>query len=146
MSIEENKDVILRMYELLNERNLDAYIELMAPDCAIHTNIGIITREQEEKGDFFKSFPDATNTIDEIVGEGYTVAFQVTYRGTHKGEFLGIAPTGKRIKMTNTAIYRIVDGKVVGGQATLDMFGLFQQIGAIPPTIEVWKNTGNNTN
>ena len=139
MGIEENKAVILRMYEFLNERNLDAYIERMALDCVIHTNIGDITREEEAQGGFFIAFPDVTNTIDNIVAEGDEVAFQVTHRGTHTGEFLGIAPTGKQIKMTNTAIYRIVDGKVVEGSSTLDMLGLFQQMGVLPPLDKIVK-------
>ena len=129
---EENKAVILKMYEGQNNRDFGIYFKYMSPDCVFHTNLGDIRERPGEGSEFFTAFPDVTNTIDEIVAERDKVAFQVTYGGTHKGEFLGIAPTGKQIKMTNTAIYRIVDGKVVEGSSTLDMLGLLRQIGGIP--------------
>ena len=131
MGIEENKEVIRKMYEGQNKRD-DTYYDYLAPGCVFHTNIGDLQERRGDKSSEFIDIFDTTSTIDKIVAEGDMVAFQVTYRGTHKGEFMGIAPTGNPIKMTVNAIYQIVDGKVVEGSSTLDMLGLLQQIGAVP--------------
>ena len=51
---------------------------------------------------------------------------------THSGEFMGIAPTGKRVEMRAMTLYRISDGKVREIYWNFDLYGLLQQIGAIP--------------
>ena len=66
------------------------------------------------------------------VAEGDKVAIRVTWRGTHKGEFMGIAPTGNKIEMTNTLIFRIAVGKLAENWATIDELRLMQQLGVIP--------------
>ncbi len=50
---------------------------------------------------------------------------------THKGEFLGFAPTGKEVTITGTTIQRISDGKIVEGWDNWDQLGLLVQIGAV---------------
>jgi predicted ester cyclase len=52
-------------------------------------------------------------TVEDIIAEGDRVAARVTMRGTHLGEFDGIAPTGKRVEVRAIDIYRITDGKIV---------------------------------
>ncbi len=78
------------------------------------------------------AFPDSVATIEDILAEGDKVAFRVTYRMTHQAKFMGIEPTGKKVTMTNAAIYRIAAGKVVEGWATIDNLHFMQQLGAIP--------------
>jgi len=82
--------------------------------------------------DFYNAFPDAKSTVDIILAEGDMVAWRVTHRGTHKGKFMGISPTGKNFDVTNTAIARIVDGRWLDTWATMDNLHLMQQLGAIP--------------
>jgi steroid delta-isomerase-like uncharacterized protein len=79
------------------------------------------------------AFPDAHTTIEEMVGEGDLVAKRWTYRGTHKGEFMGIPATDKKIEMTAITIYRISGGKVAECWWNYDSLGMMQQIGVIPP-------------
>jgi len=62
---------------------------------------------------FRKGFPDLHFTVEEMIAEGDKVAYRWTARGTHQGEYEGIAPTGKIITETGITIIRIVDGKVV---------------------------------
>ena len=81
---------------------------------------------------YFAAFPDASATIEDMVAEGDKVAVRVTWRATHKGEFMGITPTGKQIEMTNTLIFRIADGKLVENWATIDELRLMRQLGVIP--------------
>jgi len=57
-----------------------------------------------------------------------------TVHGTHKGGFMGIAPTGKRVALEEIRIWRIAEGKIVEHWGIMDMLGLMLQLGAIPPT------------
>jgi predicted ester cyclase len=60
------------------------------------------------------------------------VAARVAFRGTHRGEFQGIPPTGKEVAFSSIEIDRVVDGKVQEHWFEMDLFGLMQQLGAIP--------------
>ena len=59
------------------------------------------------------AFPDLNVTVEEVMAEGDRVAARVTMRGTHRGEFQGIAPTGKRVEVRAMDMFRISDGKIV---------------------------------
>jgi predicted ester cyclase len=76
-------------------------------------------------------FPDAKFTVDNLVAEGDKVAFQVHCRMTHTGTFSGIAPTGKKIEMTNTHIVKIVGNKVMEWWGTMDNLSMMQQLGIV---------------
>ena len=56
-----------------------------------------------------------------------------TWRGTHNGNFLGIPPTGKQVTFTSTEFYRVAGGELAEEWVEIDMLGLLQQLGAIPP-------------
>jgi len=84
---------------------------------------------------FFKAFPDFHETIEDIIAEGDKVWVLLTYTGTHTGEWLGLAPTGKKITCRAIDIYRIVNGKIVWGRRvpTPDL-AFFKQLGVIEYT------------
>jgi predicted ester cyclase len=134
MSLEENKALVRRMYELFNRRELDKYLELFAPEYIEHyPSIDMpLERAMEAGKAFIIAFPDVISTVEDIIAEGDKVAFRVKHRGTHKGVYMGIAPAGNKIEMTNTVIGRISDGKAAECWATMDMFNLMQQLGVIP--------------
>jgi steroid delta-isomerase-like uncharacterized protein len=136
MSIEENKELVRRIFDLYNQGDLEAVYKLIAPIAVMHASTADISMEQNKKIDaeFFPAFPDIVADIKVMVAEGDKVAFQVTWSGTHKGEFMGVAPTGNKVEMTNTDIFRIAAGKVAEGWATFDMPSLMQQIGVVPKT------------
>jgi predicted ester cyclase len=83
-------------------------------------------------GSFAEAFPDLRLTVQDIVAEGDTVAARVAFRGTHRGEFQGIPPTGKEVAFSSMEFNRVVDGKVEEHWVELDLLGLMQQLGAIP--------------
>ena len=60
------------------------------------------------------------------------VAARVAFQGTHRGEFQGIAPTGKEVAFSSIEINRVADGQVEEHWVELDLLGLMQQLGAIP--------------
>jgi len=137
MSTEENKAIIRRVIEeVWNKGDLAAVDEVMATDYVLHVP------GQEIKGpEGFKeyvtmartAFPDFHMTIEDMVAEGDKVAFRFTWRGTHKGEIMGIAPTGKQVTVTSIGINRFAGGKEVEARASMDQLGMLQQLGVVPP-------------
>ena len=79
------------------------------------------------------AFPDLQNIIEDMIAEGDKVMVRLAVSGTQRGEFMGIAPTNKRVSWTSIIIYRIAGGKVTERWASTDVFGVMQQLGAIPP-------------
>lgn len=78
-----------------------------------------------------EAFPDLSATVEHLVAEENFVAQHVTIRGTHKGEIMGIEPTGNAIEISNMVFSRVEDGRVVERWRTTDDLRRFQQIGAI---------------
>lgn len=76
-------------------------------------------------------FHDIQGEVVAMVAEGDSVGYHWIFSGVHKGEFMGAAPTGKRITITVSGICRIVDGKFVEARENLDALGMKEQIGAI---------------
>ena len=68
-----------------------------------------------------------------MIAEGDKVAVRFTARGTHKGEFLGIPPTGKQVAWAGINIYRVASGKIAETWQLSDGLGLMQQLGVVPP-------------
>ena len=135
MSIEEeNKAVVRRMYGYINQREFDEYYKLLDPECVFHSTERDIDYTMNKQFDamLYAAFPDATVTIEKMVAEGDMVAFRVTFKGTHQSEFIDITPTGKKVEVANTHIFRIADGRVAEGWSTVEFTLLMQQLGAIP--------------
>ena len=113
---EDNKVLVRRYFaEVLNKGNLAAVEEFVAP-----TYIGHLPGAPDAKGpDDLKqrltalrtAFPDLSETIEDMVAEGDKVVVRNTLRGTHRGDFMGIAPTGKEVTWTTIGILRIGNGK-----------------------------------
>ena len=82
---------------------------------------------------FRVAFPDLHATVEDQIAEEGKAAMRFTARGTHKGEFQGIPPTGKQVTLSGIDIQRIVDGKIVENWVSLDALGLLQQLGVLPP-------------
>jgi predicted ester cyclase len=68
------------------------------------------------------------------IAEGDKVVVRWTWRATHnKGEYMGIAPTGKQVTLAGITISRVVDGKTVEEWGEMDNRGMMQQLGVVPP-------------
>ena len=77
-------------------------------------------------------FPDIQWTLEEVIAEGDKVAARFTMRGTHRGAFFGVPPTGKTIAVQAMNFYRLSGGQFVEERGQPDLLGLLQQIGAVP--------------
>jgi len=132
--LEENKAVVRRFIEAYNKHDLSSIDEFVAPDYVDHTNK--VDREGLKQlfNMAFKAFPDWHETIEDIIAEGDKVWIRVTATGTHTGEWMGIAPTGKKVKSEMVDIYRIVNGKHVEGRFVTDQLDFLKQLGAIEYT------------
>ena len=135
MSLEENKTVVRRWIKELNQRNLDVLDALMANDFYHPTRQ---LRGPEEYKQLItmmsNAFPDWHETLEDIIAEGDKVWHRFKVTGTHKGEFYGLFPTGKKVKWTGVNFWRIVDGKVIEKDSLHDMLETLKQLGAIEPT------------
>jgi len=136
VSAEENKALIRRWGELWNAGDAAAIAELVAPDYVRHDPNGPEVRgpnaERQLVELYRAAFPDLRFTIEHLVAEGDLVVAHLTVRGTHRGELLGIPPTGTPITLAAMELYRIRDGKVAEQWVALDALGLLQQLGAVP--------------
>jgi len=138
MSTEENKATLRRIIEeAFNKGNLAVTDELIATNYVYHGSGG-----QEFKGtEGFKqyvtmmrtAFPDLHMTIEDMVAEGDKVVHIAKMRGTHKGEIMGIAPTGKQLTISAVTISRFAGGKEAEAWTYADSLVMYQQLGVAPP-------------
>jgi steroid delta-isomerase-like uncharacterized protein len=138
MSTDENKALVRREYEQgVNQGDFDVRDGVLASSYVGHfpglPPIQGIEAFKQFTSAFFTAFPDLHTTIEDLIAEGDKVAVRQTWRGTHSGNFLGIPPTGKQVIFTSLEIYRAAGGKLAEEWVELDMLGLLQQLGAIPP-------------
>jgi len=140
MSVKENKDLVTRFFKEGNAAKgdttkllalADKYVD---PKFVYHLTTGDLNFEQTKQltNVIYKAFPDFNRTIDDMVAEGDKVVIRSTWRGTHKGEWLGVAPTGKKVSQAGISIFRIAGGKMVEWWAVMDTLDLMVQLGAIP--------------
>jgi steroid delta-isomerase-like uncharacterized protein len=125
VSLEENKALVRREQEELwnHTGNLDAAEELFAPEQA--------EAARQEAADFRRGFPDVVSTIEDLIAEGDRVAARWRARATHRGEYVGVPPTGKEVEFTGISVYRIEGGRIAESWTVEDELGLMRQIGAV---------------
>ena len=132
MSTEENKVLQRRFQDIWSKGDFDVIEEIFDNN---YINNTVKVKGFEGIRQFIivyrNAFPDVKFTIEDQVAEGDKVVMRYTITGTHKGEFQGIDPTGKSIKITGIAIHRIANGKIVEIWANWDALGLMQQLGAV---------------
>lgn len=133
---ERTKALVRRYYEACNRRDLEAVFDCLHPDCIHHSRLS----EYPKNGvafafeATFAAFPDLEWKIEELIAEGDRVAALVLIEGTHVGEYLGKAATGKRVRVYSVDIARVKDDKFVEHRGVLDELHLLAQIGVVPET------------
>ena len=136
MSIEENKAIARRWSEeVWGKGNLAAIDELFATDFVFNYPIAGATPDREgykqSVTSLRASFADVHCVAEDTVAEGDKVAVRWTWGGTHsKGDYMGIAPTGKQVTITGISILRIAGGKIVEERGEMDNLSFMQQLGA----------------
>jgi predicted ester cyclase len=137
MSTQANKAIFRRIYEeFLSQGKSEVAAELFD---ANHVNHLIppgapqgLEGEKQFIASFRTAFPDVQFSIEDMIAEGDKVVGRVTWRGTHRGEFMGVRPTGRRVAVEGIDIICFANGKAVENWFSGDTLGMMQQLGAIP--------------
>lgn len=126
MSIELNKTLARRIVEeMWSTGNLAVIDEVYAPSPDGHAGIRQMVQA------FRAAFPDLVLTIERQIAEGDQVATRYTSQGTHRGELLGIPPTGEELTFSGVETHRFVDGRLVDVWNTFDPLSVAQRLGTI---------------
>jgi predicted ester cyclase len=128
-----NEAVVRACFEHASRGDFDALDEIVAPDYVLHPED---VRGAEGLKDMVEGYRSALSglrvTIDQQLSEGDHVATRFTIRGTHDGDLMGVAPTGKDVAFTGITISRCEGGRIVEEWEITDAVGLLGQIGALP--------------
>jgi predicted ester cyclase len=123
--------------EVLDGGRLAAAGELVSPEVVVH----VPAREEPLRGldaltayiaGFRAALPDVAFELEDLLADGDRVAVRLTVSGTHAGELLGVAPTGRRVRVPEVLILRVEDGLIVEDWVQADLLGLLAQLGAGP--------------
>jgi C-1 hydroxylase len=132
LSLEENKAIVRHFLEALNKQDLSSLSDFVAPDYLDHTNqFQGLDSVKQAITTVYKGFPDFHVTIEDIIAEGEKVWVRETETGTHRGEYQGIAPTGKKMTFTCVDTFKIVDGKIAEAWHVYDFLEFYRQLGVI---------------
>ena len=141
MGIEENKAAVEKFHKGLNEEDASLINELITDDFVLHA----MGTDRDLGKEYITQFNTRTYlsdfgaTVEDMVAEGDKVAVRATMKGTQTGQFGNIAPTGKTISIPRFLFFRFEGSKITEVWNLNDRLGMFQQLGALPPTEEIGK-------
>jgi steroid delta-isomerase-like uncharacterized protein len=134
----DNKAIVRQLYEeAWNKRKFEFIDLLLSPSHALH---GPIFPGRSIGPDAYKQtmliftmgFPDLQFTIEETIAETEKAVCYWAMSGTHRGEFMGIPATGKKMSVDGITIHHITNGKIMDSYVSIDMWGMMQQLGLAP--------------
>jgi predicted ester cyclase len=139
MSLEENKELVRRYIEAIDENAtsdwsiLDDYV---AEDFVAHNpaipGVSLDREGMKQAAEIFRVATPGRHEIGIQVAEGDLVVSQITGRGVHAGELLGIPATNAEIETEGIVIHRIRDGKIVEYWSVTDIARVLRQVGVLP--------------
>jgi steroid delta-isomerase-like uncharacterized protein len=137
MNTEQSKNLVLRVYELLNQADVEAVGELVTEGYVEHDPLpgqgtgreGVVDRFSMIVGALAPHF-----TVDDVVAEGDKVVVRWTNEGTHVGEFAGIPATGRSFALAGIDIYRVANGLLCEHWHVIDQLAMLGQLGLLPGT------------
>ncbi len=134
MSVEKNKEIISRLFEIFKSHDLSA-LEEVCDESIVYGNNG----EEELQGldayremlrEDFEAFPDLNPELQEMIGEGDRISSVHIARGTHEGDYDGITPTGRSLEVVVSDNFTLRGGKVIEHQEFHDFLAILRQLGA----------------
>ncbi len=137
VSMDENKQVARRIFEEVMNRGDFSVADQLVLDCYRHHPSppglpGGVQGFCAITAMYRAGFPDLQTVVEDVIGEGDRVAIRFSGTGTHDGEFMGIVPTGRKIRATGMAWFRFEDGKVAEEWSELNTLEILLEIGALP--------------
>jgi predicted ester cyclase len=125
VSAEENKAMVRRLLEAINTGNMDVVDELFSPEVA--------GQAKQNYTAFRSAFPDWREEIVDVIAEEDKVVGRFKCSGTHRGEMMGIAPTGRHMEVDEVYFLRVENGKFVEFWGLEDNLARMRQLGLLPP-------------
>ena len=126
--------VIARYLELYTRGDLSIADAIIAPEFVDHTHPELPPGPEGVKrmvAATHAAFPDLAITVEQVIAEGEFVAFRWTLRGTRRGPFAGVAPTGRAIALTGMDLVRVAGGRMAELWSSQDTLGLLLALGAV---------------
>jgi steroid delta-isomerase-like uncharacterized protein len=147
---EQNKQLVRQFFDAFDRQDTEVMDQLVSSTSYSLHFLGTPPTDwngtKQFSAAFYIAFPDLHHNIVDMVAEGEDkVAVRLNVTGTHKGEFQGIPPTGKKVSFNATDFVTLQDGKIVEERVNADTMGLMQQIGAIPSAPPSGASDGSNT-
>jgi len=117
------RPVSTRVADAISTGDLNALDELMAPELA--------EEFKRDISELRRTFPDYHGNNEIQIAEGDMVANRFVFYGTHQGDFMGVAPTGRQVTFKGLSLDKVVDGKIVESLVEIDLEDVLGQIGAV---------------
>ena len=132
---EANEEVMRRFVEeVLNNGDYSVLGDLVQPNYVYRSPAQELHGPEALAGlltAYRTAFPDLKTEIDDLVVADDKAVISFTLTGTHEGDLMGIAATGKQVKVHGMVLSRLEDGKIVEEWEILDMLAMFQQLGVV---------------
>ncbi|MET8159494.1 ester cyclase [Sphaerisporangium sp. NPDC005289] len=131
--------VFARLHEAVNSGDAELVFktidEVVDPDVVVRTPLPIdATGAQALKevfGRLLRAFPDLHIAVEDVIAEGDKIVYRNTVTGTHQGEYMGLAPTGRSISYNEIFIFRFADGRITETWGVVDVLSQMRQLGII---------------
>ena len=130
-----SKQTALRLYELLNQGDVDPTGDLVTADYVEHDPLPGQGEGREGALDRFSIIVGALAphfTVEDVIAEGDRVMVRWTNAGTHVGEFAGIPATGRTFQIAGIDVYRVEDGRLAEHWHVVDQLSMLGQLGLLP--------------
>jgi predicted ester cyclase len=135
-----NKATFKRFHDAVNTGDVELISktidEIVEPDALIHTPLPIEATGAQALNQMWptllQGLPDVHVTIEDLIAEGDKVVSRNSVTGTHQGEYMGLAPTGKSVRYNEIFIIRFVNGRIAETWGVVDVFSQMKQLGVIP--------------
>ena len=134
-----NKAIVQRLYEeVWNRRKLEVIKEIISTSHALQGSniLGSSIGPEAYKRNvlaFLAGYPDLHWTIEDLIAEKDKVVACWTISGTHKGDYMGVPATNKKVSIDGITIHHITNGKIMDSTSNWDALGMMQQLGVVPP-------------
>ncbi len=147
---ETNKQVVRQFFELLGRNDTERIEQLLVsstqysfhPSGMPHMDLN---GHKQLLATITRAFPDLHHDIKDMVTERDKVAVRLNVTGTHKGEFRGIPPSGRKLSLDEMAFLTIIDGRITEGWIISDTMSFMQQIGAVPTDVYAHNSLGDSS-
>jgi predicted ester cyclase len=139
MPPKENVEILNRAVARFNAKDLEGYLEMFDKSVIFH---GLSRKLKPGVGglrDYYsvlrEAFPDMRLASEDLISEGEKVANRYTFYGTHKGAYMGVAPTSKLIISQGMVINLFRAGKCIETWQSTDALGFLTQLGVVQPLV-----------